>query len=114
MLEILHPHPQHHDASQSVLTSFSDIMPGMVCGVVPSEMTSTSSGLTSCRDSWELASGSPSWAMLVRLRLREPAGGGGARCRVIVVTADAAEEAGSQEVLFSLLNTVTHTHTMKH
>lgn len=65
--------PSQHD---KILTSFSDIIPGTVCSEAPSEMTSTSSGVTSCRDSWELASISPSWATFDRLRLREPAGWG--------------------------------------
>lgn len=56
------------------ITSFSDIIPGTVWGPLPIEITSTSSGFSSCSDSWELASASPSWAMLERLRLRAAAG----------------------------------------
>lgn len=67
--------PANKYINSSPITSFSDIIPGTVWGPVPSEITSTSSGISSCRDSWELASASPSWAMLVRLRLRAAAGG---------------------------------------
>lgn len=66
--------PANEYINSSHITSFSDIIPGTVWGPVPSEITSTSSGISSWRDSWELASASPSWAMLVRLRLRADAG----------------------------------------
>lgn len=57
---------------QRVHTSFSDIIPGVICGPVPREITSTSSGWTSGMVSWEDPSWSPCWSiwMFVLLLLR--------------------------------------------